>query len=395
MKICIVSVGVGGLPIPAVKGGAVENLIDNYLSYNEKYNHDEITVVSCDHKEAREASKKYKYAQFVYIDIHSLKYKINKTIRYAINKYSPFFVGNAYISQLPDLSGFDTVLIENRPEYGYYIRKKFKGNLVLHLHNDLLMDNEYSVDYSVYDKLITISDYIRDRSEVVMSGVPIQTVYNGIDTELFLQNFSEIDLSDLKNQLEILSDDFVIIFFGRINKNKGIKELLEAFLLLPKNLNIKLLAVGSSIFGQTELDTFTTELRQLAKQASDKVVFTGYVNYKDIPKYHHIADCIVVPSIWEEPAGLTVCEALISGKYVITTDAGGIPEIVAGSEALVVANDECIVEHLKTALLSVYQKGKCSSVITSNRDRGAYFSIEKYGRDLRKELTQNERIINI
>ncbi|HHD9197241.1 TPA: glycosyltransferase family 4 protein, partial [Streptococcus pneumoniae] len=304
-------------------------------------------------------------------------------------------VGNAYISQLPDLSGFDTVLIENRPEYGYYIRKKFKGNLVLHLHNDLLMDNEYSVDYSVYDKLITISDYIRDRSEVVMSGVPIQTVYNGIDTELFLQNFSEIDLSDLKNQLEILSDDFVIVFFGRINKNKGIKELLEAFLLLPKNLNIKLLAVGSSIFGQTELDTFTTELRQLAKQASDKVVFTGYVNYKDIPKYHHIADCIVVPSIWEEPAGLTVCEALISGKYVITTDAGGIPEIVAGSEALVVANDECIVEHLKTALLSVYQKGKCSSVITSNRDRGAYFSIEKYGRDLRKELTQNERIINI
>ncbi|HHD9040554.1 TPA: glycosyltransferase family 4 protein, partial [Streptococcus pneumoniae] len=287
------------------------------------------------------------------------------------------------------------VLIENRPEYGYYIRKKFKGNLVLHLHNDLLMDNEYSVDYSVYDKIITISDYIRDRSEVVTSGVPIQTVYNGIDTELFLQNFSEIDLSDLKNQLEILSDDFVIVFFGRINKNKGIKELLEAFLLLPKNLNIKLLAVGSSIFGQTELDTFTTELRQLAKQASDKVVFTGYVNYKDIPKYHHIADCIVVPSIWEEPAGLTVCEALISGKYVITTDAGGIPEIVAGSEALVVANDECIVEHLKTALLSVYQKGKCSSVITSNRDRGAYFSIEKYGRDLRKELTQNERIINI
>ena len=237
MKICIVSVGVSGLPIPAVKGGAVENLIDNYLIYNEKYNHDEITVVSCDHKKAREASKKYKYAQFVYIDTHSLKYKINKIIRYTINKYSPFFVGNAYISQLSDLSDFDTVLIENRPEYGYYIRKKFKGNLVLHLHNDLLMDNEYSVDYSVYDKIITVSDYIRDRSEVVTSGVPIQTVYNGIDTELFLQNFSEVDLSDLKNQLEILSDDFVIGFFGRINKNKGIKELLEAFLLLPKNLN--------------------------------------------------------------------------------------------------------------------------------------------------------------
>ena len=364
MKICIVSVGVSGLPIPAVKGGAVENLIDNYLSYNEKYNHDEITVVSCDHKEAREDSKKYKYAQFVYIDIHSLKYKINKIIRYTINKYSPFFVGNAYISQLPDLSGFDTVLIENRPEYGHYIRKRFKGNLVLHLHNDLLMNNEYSVDYSVYDKIVTVSDYLKNKSQVVIPDIPIQTVYNGINTELFLQNFPDSELSDLRRQLGISSDDFVISFFGRINKNKGIKELLEAFLLLPEGVNVKLLVVGSSIFGQT----------------------TGYIDYSDIPRYHRISDCIVIPSVWEEPAGLTVCEALISGNSVITTNVGGIPEIVTGSEAIMVKNDKDIVVHLKEALMSVYKKGNHQPVDIRNRARGLHFSIEKYGEGLRNKL---------
>lgn len=386
MKICIVSVGVSGLPIPAVKGGAVENLIDNYLSYNEKYNHDEITVVSCDHKEAREDSKKYKYAQFVYIDIHSLKYKINKIIRYTINKYSPFFVGNAYISQLPDLSGFDTVLIENRPEYGHYIRKRFKGNLVLHLHNDLLMNNEYSVDYSVYDKIITVSDYLKNKSQVVIPDIPIQTVYNGINTELFLQNFPDSELSDLRRQLGISSDDFVISFFGRINKNKGIKELLEAFLLLPEGVNVKLLVVGSSIFGQTKLDVFTTELRQLSEQESDNIVFTGYIDYSDIPRYHRISDCIVIPSVWEEPAGLTVCEALISGNSVITTNVGGIPEIVTGSEAIMVKNDKDIVVHLKEALMSVYKKGNHQPVDIRNRERGLHFSIEKYGEELRNKL---------
>lgn len=386
MKICIISVGVNGLPIPAVKGGAVENLIDNYLNYNEKYAHDDITVISCEHPVACEASLKYKYAQFVYIDIHSAWYRFSKAVRYGINKFLPFYLGNAYVSQLPDLSDFDTVLVENRPEYGHYIHKKFKGNLVLHLHNDLLTENIYSADYSVYDKIITVSDYIKKRSEVVVPDVPMHTVYNGIDTELFLQTFSEVDLLNIKSQLGISSDDFVITFFGRINKNKGIRELLEAFLLLPKDLNVKLLVVGSSIFGQTELDIFTKELRQLAEQASDKVLFTGYVDYSDIPRYHRISDCIVVPSIWEEPAALTVCEALISGKHVITTNVGGTPEIIAGSEAHVVVNDEKIIENLRTALMKVYQKGKCSSVIASNRDRGNYFSIEKYGRDLQKAL---------
>ncbi|WP_153056793.1 glycosyltransferase, partial [Streptococcus suis] len=95
----------------------------------------------------------------------------------------------------------------------------------------------------------------------------------------------------------------------------------------------------------------------LAAQASERVIFTGYIDYRDIPKYHQISDCIVIPSIWDEPAGLTVCEALLSAKNLITTNTGGIPEIVEGSEAVVVASDVNIVENLKSALLHVYLKG--------------------------------------
>ncbi|WP_099778217.1 glycosyltransferase family 4 protein [Streptococcus suis] len=391
MKICIISVGVVGLPVPAVRGGAVENLIENYIRFNETEAQDEITVISCDNLEARVDAKQYQFSKFIFLDTSSIKYSITKFIRGGINKCSPFYIGNAFLSQLPDLSGFDTVVVENRPEYGHYIRKKFKGNLILHLHNDLLADNPYVADYSVYDKIISVSDFIAKKSETLQLNVPITTVYNGIDTNRFIHEYSSEELSLLQKDLSVLPDDFVISFFGRINKQKGIMELLKAFLALPDDSNIKLLVVGSSVFGKTELDEFTREIQTLAAQASERVIFTGYIDYRDIPKYHQISDCIVIPSIWDEPAGLTVCEALLSAKNLITTNTGGTPEIVEGSEAVVVASDVNIVENLKSALLHVYLKGKCHSIIEANRARGLYFSINRYGKDFRSALVPKRK----
>ena len=53
-----------------------------------------------------------------------------------------------------------------------------------------------------------------------------------------------------------------------------------------------------------------------------------------MPSFLKIANIIVVPSMWEEPFGLTVLEAMAAGVPLIATRSGGIPEVCEGSAIL-------------------------------------------------------------
>ena len=66
MKIAIITAGV--LPVPAVQGGAVENLVDFCLEYNDKYYLHEITVYSIAHpavKNHQAIKSKYNHYHFI------------------------------------------------------------------------------------------------------------------------------------------------------------------------------------------------------------------------------------------------------------------------------------------------------------------------------------------
>ena len=76
------------------------------------------------------------------------------------------------------------------------------------------------------------------------------------------------------------------------------------------------------------------------------------INYKNVPDYLHLADIAVLPSMWEEPFGLTIVEALAAGLPLITTRSGGIPEICEGI-ATIVERDN-IVYNLASAILDLY-----------------------------------------
>ena len=73
----------------------------------------------------------------------------------------------------------------------------------------------------------------------------------------------------------------------------------------------------------------------------------------DIPSHLKIADIAIVPSMWDEPFGLTVIEAMAAGLPLITTRSGGIPEICEGV-AIIVERDN-IVENLINAIQDLYQ----------------------------------------
>ena len=58
-------------------------------------------------------------------------------------------------------------------------------------------------------------------------------------------------------------------------------------------------------------------------------MFTGYISHEKTPGYLEMADMVVVASLWDEPFGVVVIEAMAMGKPVVASARGGIPEIIS------------------------------------------------------------------
>ena len=383
MKIAILTSGI--LPVPAVQGGAVENLIDFYLEYNDIHHLHDITIYSCKHPATKNhPSLKSKVNHYFYIDTNSIWAKVRKRIY--LNRaggdefyhYSVEYFIEQAIKQLRKHL-YDLIIIENRPAFSLKLQEKTFSKLVLHQGNDFLNTqvHQYQYIYNSYNLIINASSYISERVRLINpNDKKCCTVLNGIDVNRFYQSNH---LS--RNHFELSDDDFVIVYSGRLTKEKGILELILAIKQLEYIHNIKLMIIGASAYGQDKYPTpFIEQLEKESEPIKEKVVFTGYIDYLQMPSYLKMADIAVVPSIWEEPFGLTVVEAMAAGLPLITTRSGGIPEICEGV-AIIVDRDN-IVNNLTNAILELYNNPeKRVQMSTASIERSRLFDKETYAKN--------------
>ena len=88
----------------------------------------------------------------------------------------------------------------------------------------------------------------------------------------------------------------------------------------------------------------------MIKGLNGRVIFTGFVDYEEISKLYQIADVAVLPSIWNDPAPLTVIESLMSGLPIITTKSGGIPEYAKNGSAIILDINNKLTLNLSHAI---------------------------------------------
>jgi spore coat protein SA len=101
-------------------------------------------------------------------------------------------------------------------------------------------------------------------------------------------------------------------------------------------------------------DGYEEQMRAAASDLGDRVRFLGGVPHYDLPAYYALADVFVHPAVWNEPFGMVLTEAMASGLPVVSTRAGGIPEIVVDRETgRLVSPGE--VEGLAEALVELVQ----------------------------------------
>lgn len=120
------------------------------------------------------------------------------------------------------------------------------------------------------------------------------------------------------------AEDRLVLFAGRIERLKGLDQLIKAIALL-RNKHLRLLVVGEDGNRRGEVD----HLKSLATQLgiADLVSFPGLIEYEKLPLYYNAADVCVFPSYYES-FGLVPLESLACGTPVVATPVGNLPKII-------------------------------------------------------------------
>lgn len=191
------------------------------------------------------------------------------------------------------------------------------------------------------DLVIGCSDYITNQIRTRFPNVPCQTIFNGVDINHFVVNNEA--KKNKKKEIKTL------LFVGRISPEKGLHILLEAFnkvILQYPQVQLKLIGPEGK-YGVLPIQMINTEdpyfqtlipfyqgeysdqLRQIiSPNAANSVCFFGPVEQLDLVEHYQDADIFIFPSVWNEPFGIPLVEAMAMELPVIATYSGAFPEIV-------------------------------------------------------------------
>lgn len=200
--------------------------------------------------------------------------------------------------------------------------------------------------YSHTDAFVCVSKVVYD--EQIKNVLPKEKekfyiVHNGV----FVKNVIPRD--------SVIREDVRVGYAGRIEKNKGLEDLVKAMSLLKGN------RVSLHVAGNDET-SFAQYLKcQLSENYTNvSVKWYGYI--KNIDEFYEVVDVMVVPSVVKEAFGLTICEAMYRGIPVITTNNGAQKEIIDdGIDGLLVAPRNPIA--LKDALQRVISDNNLAKAI--------------------------------
>lgn len=391
-KIAIITSGF--LPVPASKGGAVENLIDTIIFENENKNMIRPIIFSIYDKEAMKISKNYCNSDFNFIKLSYLSKAIDYIIYFIINtilrkknsrKYRYIFQRFDFLykcSKYLKNHSYDKVLLENHTIMYLCLKfkknyLKYKDNYYYHCHN--IVPSKYGMDRIINNskKIISVSqfrnNYIKKFFNIGENKCSV--VLNCCSNDIYKKPSKE-ELDELLDKYKLNKDENkIILYIGRVDQDKGTLELVKAFNKI-NNKNYKLLIVGAPIF-----DTgIKTEYENIVKNeiATNKnIIMTGYVKHDSLFKYYALADVVVIPSQIDDSAPLVLIEAITSSKPVIATNCGGIPEYVNEKCAILIDRGPEYINNLYLAIDKVLS----NSDLLDSMSKESYKESQKYSED--------------
>jgi len=304
-------------------------------------------------------------------DLYPLSHQSSRISR-ACDLVSRIPIARRYEQQLwlralmPRLRKFDLLHIHNRPQWVAVLRHMgYRGALVLHLQNDhlghwtsLMLD-----DLALrVDRVVACSSFLRDCFALKSPALAAKTqvVFNGVNCELF---FPREEARERKT----------ILFVGRLDAEKGVLQLIQAYArILQAHPDAKLVIGGTTGFGIHEETAYVRRVRELANSVAQtskaKILFTGYIHHdRDLSSWFQKATIFASPSLFQEPFGLVNAEAMACATPVVGSNRGGIPEVLGGTGRVVDPEDIKNFADTLSALLA--QPAQCAELGAAGYER--------------------------
>jgi len=173
------------------------------------------------------------------------------------------------------------------------------------------------------NKIIAVSEFTRRELHQYykVKDQKIHVIHNGVDINKFKP---EDNKSKAKKELGFKPDDITILSVGRLYARKGLFTLIESMpAVVRKFPHAKFIVSGK---GQSN------EMKKLVMHAEklgviNNIVFTGYYPDAKLPRLYQTADVFAFSTFYEN-LPFAVLEALSTGLPVVTTNVGGIPEMI-------------------------------------------------------------------
>lgn len=182
-------------------------------------------------------------------------------------------------------------------------------------------EQEYWLTYEAW-RVIVCSEFMRGEVNRYFNCPhnKIDVIYNGVEPEKFRFDWTAEERAAWRSRLA-LPEEKIVMYVGRFVREKGIQVLLNAAsVILAQEPNTKFVIVGGG--HRTALERFV-----YWAGLESKVLFTGFMANRSLHQLYRCADVAVFPSLYE-PFGIVALEGMAAGAPVVTSDAGGLKEVV-------------------------------------------------------------------
>lgn len=181
----------------------------------------------------------------------------------------------------------------------------------------------FTIIFGKADMVQVISNFLSMWSKNMGTKSPIIVIPNGVNFSLFSNIKSENELSNLKKSLNKKDKDIFLVTTSRLVEKNATIDIIDSLTYLPENVKFLVLGTGH----EEEM------LKQRVKKLNleNRVIFLGFVKHEEMPKYLHISDIFIRPSL-SEGFGNSYIEAMAAGIPVIATPVGGIVDFLKDGE---------------------------------------------------------------
>ncbi len=345
MRVCHVAPEL--LPVPPVRGGAIEAWVANVATALAKRGVD-VHVLSVADEALTGGEDRVDASGVTYHDV-SIPAPLKVFPLDAVARGYYYFrrVGERIAQLHPDIvhyhnrplglliaettarSGYRRVMSLHNIDYGWCLTSKRVDRLF------------FERGFAACDRILTVSDFI---GAYVRRRLPhldperVHTLRNGVESDVFMPNGS----ADHRQAFGLTRDP-LILFAGRIDPRKGVLEVLEVFRRVQRQLPAaQLVIVGpKGSYWDTAVSAYARQVEAAVRKLPNARLLDPIYDRAKLARLYGTADVACLPFASPEGFGMTSIEVQACGVPVVTTSVGGVPETVRNGETgfLVEPND--------------------------------------------------------